>query len=193
MPIDEAAVLNMHHQGMTSRQIGEAFGKSKTPILHILRAHGIRRTKSTRPCLVCGKPTFYNNSRDASGRGKYCSRACQYADKHGKVINLKHGDIQCINGKQIQPAEYRIWSHMKRRCLDPTTHNYRWYGGRGIKVCQRWIDSYADFLADMGRRPSEKHSIDRIDNDGNYEPSNCRWATYAQQAVNKQRRSLNDN
>lgn len=67
-----------------------------------------------------------------------------------------------------------------KRCTDPNNLSYPRYGGRGIAVCDRWRDSFTEFFADMGRRP-RGHSIDRIDIDGNYEPSNCRWATYAAQ------------
>ena len=83
--------------------------------------------------------------------------------------------------------EYRIWQGMKSRCCSPRNKRYERYGGRGITVCQRWMDSFANFFADMGPRPSPKHSIDRIDNDGNYEPDNCRWATCSQQRQNADR------
>lgn len=84
--------------------------------------------------------------------------------------------------------EFRIWTGMLRRCTHPHESGYKNYGGRGISVCERWL-SFENFLADMGRRPSRKHSIDRINNDGHYEPGNCRWATQKVQA-NNQRRSI---
>jgi hypothetical protein len=74
---------------------------------------------------------------------------------------------------------------MKTRCLNPNTDDFKHYGGRGISICDRWLDSYEAFLADMGRRPSAKHSIDRINVDGNYEPGNCRWATASEQRRNQ--------
>lgn len=73
---------------------------------------------------------------------------------------------------------------MRTRCLNKANPGFRNYGGRGIKVCKRW-DNFKNFYKDMGKRPSPKHSIDRINNDGHYEPSNCRWATQTQQARNK--------
>lgn len=82
-------------------------------------------------------------------------------------------------------SEYRTWDAMKRRCYNPSTKHFEHYGGRGIKVCDRWRGSYSNFLADMGRRPSPKHSLDRIDNDGDYELSNCRWTLQTIQIRNR--------
>lgn len=81
--------------------------------------------------------------------------------------------------------ERRAWRGMKSRCHSQVNGSWKYYGGRGISVCDRWRASYLDFLADVGRAPSWEHQLDRIDNDGNYEPGNVRWATRSQQAHNK--------
>lgn len=81
--------------------------------------------------------------------------------------------------------EYEAWQQMKNRCLNGAAKDYAKYGGRGIRICDRWL-SFDLFIADMGRRPTDDHSIERCDNDGNYEPANCRWATWLEQQQNKQ-------
>lgn len=81
--------------------------------------------------------------------------------------------------------EYLCWWNMLDRCMNPKSKSYADYGARGISVCLAWQRSFAQFLKDMGPRPSNKHSIDRIENDGDYEPSNCRWATKSEQQRNK--------
>lgn len=90
--------------------------------------------------------------------------------------------------KVADQPEYQIWSQMKGRCLNKNNKKYPDYGGRGITVCERWTEKgtgYMNFIEDLGYRPTDKHSIGRIDNDGNYEPSNCRWETREEQDYNK--------
>lgn len=93
------------------------------------------------------------------------------------MAHPKHG--LCCGGRH---PLYESWLAMRQRCLNARHHAYGRYGGRGISICARW-DDFATFVADMGPRPSEKHSVDRINNDGNYEPGNCRWATAAEQSA----------
>lgn len=88
------------------------------------------------------------------------------------------------NQKEFTSPEYRAWQNMKQRCYNSNNSDTHRYKERGITVCASWRDSYYDFLADMGRRPGPHYSIDRIDNDGNYEPGNCRWATSTVQKNN---------
>ena len=88
------------------------------------------------------------------------------------------------NKKYVTP-EYCAWNRMKDRCYNKNYQFYKYYGGRGITVCDRWRNSFSNFFADMGNKPSTRHSLDKVDNNGNYEPSNCRWATPLEQASNK--------
>lgn len=92
----------------------------------------------------------------------------------------KHGGY--VGGKE-RPEHY-VWRSMVARCVNPNHKYYKYYGGRGITVCEAWLD-YETFLADVGIRPSEKHSLDRINNDAGYHPGNVRWATKSQQQRNK--------
>ena len=96
---------------------------------------------------------------------------------------MKESDLQ-IAVADYKTPEYSIWLQMRQRCNNPNCKAYRLYGKRGIKVCKRW-DSYKNFIKDMGKRPSKKYSIDRIDTNGNYEPENCRWSTQKTQVKNR--------
>lgn len=95
-----------------------------------------------------------------------------------KMISLKHGET----GK----GEYRNWQSMKSRCYNKNLKKFHLWGGKGVTVCERWLNSYENFIEDMGRKPTAKHTLDRYPNpNGNYEPSNVRWATQKQQGANR--------
>ncbi len=110
------------------------------------------------------------------------TRSCGCLHKEQLVArSTKHGHCR----RNHVSSEYNSWSSLLERCNNPRCSEYRNYGGRGITVCQRWLNSYSNFFEDMGPKPGPEYSIDRIDVNGNYEPSNCRWATTKEQNENK--------
>ena len=140
------------------------------------RNNSNQRNKCTRWNCVCdcgAQRTVFGSSLRG---GLTTSCGCYHREVVAPMILRTHGGSYT--------GEYSSWKHMRRRCDSPKEHGFKTHGGRGIKVCARWIDSFVNFLEDMGPKPTPKHSIDRIDNDGHYEPSNCRWATAKQQQEN---------
>ena len=106
----------------------------------------------------------------------------RYAEKKGVLQSCQR--CGAVRHGYTNTPEHRAWINMHDRCRRPENHAYARYGGRGVRVCQRW-DSFENFLADIGKRPSAKHSLDRIDNNGDYTPENCRWTTSKVQNRNR--------
>jgi hypothetical protein len=138
--------------------------------------------------------------QEAAKRGKNRYWMCQCdcgTIKEVSQVHLVHGKTVSCGCKKIENIKsiatshgmskttiYRKWQDMVRRCTDPSRPKYKYYGGRGISVCERWM-SFENFFSDMGMPPEELPSIDRINKDGNYCPGNCRWANYITQQNNK--------
>ncbi|MCK1367625.1 hypothetical protein [Bradyrhizobium sp. 62] len=130
----------------------------------------------------CGEETFQRP--DYVKHGRVLSCGCYRDDMNAERMTklaATHGHTK--NGKLT--SEYNSWRNMRDRCRYPTSDNWLMYGGRGIKVCQRWDTSFDNFLEDMGLKPTPKHTIGRVDQDGDYEPSNCQWETVPQQNRNR--------
>jgi hypothetical protein len=154
--------------------IGERFGR----LVVIERIPGSGRVPVSFRCRCdCGQIIVrpYSNLRGLRTRSCGCLRR-----QNTTQMKTTHG------GRRL--PEYRTWCHIIDRCCNPKSADHYLYGGRGITICERWRNSFSEFLSDVGRRPSPRHSIDRFPNrDGNYEPGNVRWATADQQANNTRR------
>ena len=122
----------------------------------------------------CGGTTTLFTGRLRAGVSQSCG--C------GSCIVYKHGHTK------THPL-FHIWASMRQRCNNPNTPAYKWYGARGIKICNRW-DNFAVFLSDVGERPHPKLTLDRIDVNGNYEPNNVKWATHKEQMANQRRKNI---
>lgn len=133
----------------------------------------------------CGAVKEFSVSNVFSGTTSSCG--C-YNKVRAKLPRSRMGGYE--GGKQTK--EYKAWCGIKCRTSNPNSTAFKNWGGRGITMCERWVHSFPNFLSDMGFAPSPHHSIDRINNDGNYEPGNCRWATRNEQARNRRDTRLND-
>ena len=128
----------------------------------------------------CGAETAPSATSLTSGNTQSCG--CLHSDT-ARALLRTHGESDS--------AEAHIFYGMKWRCYNPNTANFSDYGGRGITICDRWLNDIETFFADMGKRPSPDHSIDRIDNDKGYSAENCRWTTHAEQMRNRRMFKIN--
>ena len=134
----------------------------------------------------CGNTTNSVTALLNAGKVRSCGcLASELSSERTSKLMTKHGNCTRKN----RTPEYDAWRSMVKRCTNKNTKQYKDYGGRGISVCAEWLGSFETFLSDMGSRPSPDMSLDRIDNDGNYEPVNCRWADKVTQ-MNNRRNSL---
>ncbi len=158
---------------LTGRRFGRLFVKVRAP-----NKPGHHNTLWLCQC-DCGKIKTVRG--DVLLRGDAVSCGC-YAREVASKMMTTHG--------LSKTSEHSIWHTMRKRCNDASHPSFKNHGAKGIKVCERWQKSFENFYADMGRRPSKKHSLDRINNDGDYTPENCRWATASMQGRNTSRNKM---
>jgi hypothetical protein len=161
--------------------IGKAFGR-----LTVVRLSQ-RKCSSGRlwECACsCGGSTVTSTTKLRSGHTQSCG--CLQVERFRAAIgdmHVKHGMSK--NKNRIGAPEYTVWQGIKARCTNQKNKRWKDYGGRGIQMCDEWLNSFSAFFACVGKRPSMAHTIDRINNDGHYEPGNVTWATKSQQSKNR--------
>jgi hypothetical protein len=157
---------------------GQRFGELTVISPHLQNYPKTNRRRTVWLCRCdCGNETFALSGNLTRGNKKFCETHKKGTHRHSAG-----------KGNNKITKTYSSWQKMKNRCLNPNHDTYKHYGGRGIKICDRWINCFENFLADMGERPDGK-TLDRIDSNGNYEPGNCKWSTQLEQ-TNNQRKSV---
>jgi len=159
---------------------GQCFGR--LTVIEYIGLDDFKKNVLWRCRCECGTERGITTSNLTQGRTQSCGCFNREATKERSTT---HG----YSAGGLYRSEYGIWRAMLARCRNPNVPQFKDYGGRGIRVCERW-QKFTNFFEDMGARPPNM-TLDRINNDGNYEPSNCRWATRAQQQANKHRASRN--
>lgn len=152
---------------------GSRFGKLVALRLGVPHQSPSRRQVTWECICDCGN--IITVQRGSLTFGNTSSCGCAYKDAG---IRRKTNRIDHL-------SEYSSWSKMKQRCTNPRDKDFKYYGARGISICNEWENSFQKFFEDMGKKPSNAHSIDRIDCNGNYEKQNCRWATPLEQSRNR--------
>lgn len=170
-----------------SQYVGQKFGR--LTILKEGTAVKYGKTTMRKVWCKCDCGTEKEIDFNSIKGGKSTSCGC-FNKEHARKLHTKHG--MAMLEPNVRHPDYCIWMKMKSRCLNPNDKSYPNYGGRGITVCERWKRSFELFIADMGWRPNNRYSIERIDYNGDYCPENCRWVHKSEQTKNTRRVKLID-